>query len=55
MGGRKTKVFTDNISLKYLDTKAQATLKELRWYDTIISIDIELIYKLGCDNLMSDD
>ena len=27
VNGRKTKVFTDNISLKYLDTKAQATPK----------------------------
>ena len=41
VGGRKTKVFTDNISLKYLDTKTQATPKELRWYDTIISMDAE--------------
>ena len=54
VGGRKTKVFTDNISLKYLDTKAQATSKELRWYDTIISMDVELIHKPGRHNLVSD-
>jgi hypothetical protein len=52
--GGKTKVFTDNISLKYLDTKAQSTLKELRWYDTIISMNVELIHKPGQDNLVSD-
>lgn len=52
MGRRKTKVFTDNISLKFLDTKAQATPKQLRWYDTIMSIDVELIFKPGRDNLM---
>lgn len=54
VGGRKTKVFTDNISLKYLDSKAQATPKELRWYDTIISMDVELIHKPGRDNLVPD-
>jgi hypothetical protein len=30
VGGEKTKVFTDNISLKYSDTKAQTIPKELR-------------------------
>ena len=29
VGGRKTKIFTDNILLKYLDTNAQTTPKEL--------------------------
>ena len=48
------KVFTDNISLKYLDLKAQTTPKELRWYDTIISMDVELIHKPGRDNLVPD-
>ena len=52
--GRKTKVFTDNISLKYLDSKAQTTPKELRWYDTIISIVVQLIYKPMLDNLVPD-
>ena len=47
-------VFTDNISLKYLDTKAQTTPKELRWYDMIISMDVELIHKPGRDNLVPD-
>lgn len=52
VGGKKTKVFTDNISLKYLDSKAHATPKELRWYDTIILMDVELIHKPGRDNLV---
>jgi hypothetical protein len=29
VGGKKTKVFTNNISLEYLDKKIQATPKEL--------------------------
>ena len=51
-GGTKIKVLTDNILLKYLDTKAQTTRKELRWYDTIISMDVEFIHKPGRVNLM---
>ena len=54
IGGRKKKVLTNNISIKYLDTKAQAIPKELRWYDTIISMDVELIHKPGRDNLVPD-
>ena len=54
VGGLKTKVFTDNIFLKYLDSKLHASAKELRWYDTIISMDVELIHKLGRDNLVPD-
>ena len=54
MGGLKTKVFMDNISLKYLDSKLHTSAKELRWYDTIISMDVELIYKPGRDNLVLD-
>lgn len=44
----------DNISLKYLDSKLHATPKELRWYDTIISMDVDLIHKPGRDNLVPD-
>jgi hypothetical protein len=54
VGGRKTRVYTDNISLKYMETKMQATPKELRWYDTIVSMDVELIHKLGKDNVVAD-
>lgn len=54
VGGKKTNMFTDNISLKYLDTKAEATPKELMWYDTIISMNVELIHKPWRDNLVPD-
>ena len=54
MGGLKTKVFIDNISLKYLDSKLHASAKELRRYDTTISMDVELIHKPRRHNLVSD-
>jgi hypothetical protein len=50
----ETKVFTYNISIKYLGTKAQASHKELRWYDTIVGSNVVLIHKLGRDNIVPD-
>lgn len=37
---------------KNWDSKGHAALKELRWYDTIISTNVELIHKRGMDNLV---
>ena len=54
LGGRETKVYTDNISLTYFESKAQVTPKELRWYDVIASMNVVLIHKLGRENLVSD-
>ena len=54
LGGEETKVFTDNISLKYFETKAQATPKELRWYDVLASMNVVLIHKPGRENLVLD-
>jgi hypothetical protein len=54
LGSVKTKVFKNNISIKYLDTKAQASQKELRWYDVIVGSNVVLIHKLGRDNVVPD-
>lgn len=40
--------------MKYFDSKTQTSPKELRWYDTIISTDVELIHKLDLENLVLD-
>ena len=54
LGGRETKVYTNNISLKYFESKAQATPKELRWYDVIASMNVVLIHKPRRENLVPD-
>jgi hypothetical protein len=54
LGSMETKVFTDNISIKYLDTKAQASQKELRWYDVIVGSNVVLIHKPGRNNVVPD-
>lgn len=54
LGRIEMKVFTDNISLKYFETKTQATPKELRWYDVLASMNVVLIHKPGRENLVLD-
>lgn len=52
MSGREIKVFIDNISLKYFETKTQAMPKELRWYDVIAFMSVVLIHKPRRENLV---
>lgn len=52
LGGKKTKVYTENISLKYLISKEQASSKELRLHNVIVLMDVKLIHKLSKDNLV---
>lgn len=53
-GMAKTKVYTDNISIKYFETKLQVMLKELKWYDVFLAMNVELIHKPGRENLVPD-
>lgn len=48
----KTKVFIDNIFLKYWNSKIQISLKELQWFDTIVLMDVEFIHKPRKNNLV---
>lgn len=48
----KTKVLIDNISLKYFETQPRTSTKQLRWHDTLVLLDLELIHKLGWDNII---
>jgi hypothetical protein len=47
----ETKVFT-NVSLKYFETQAKASAKQLKWHDTLTLLDMELIHKQGRDNII---
>lgn len=40
--------------LKYLDTNGQISPTKLRWNDTITLMNIELLYKRGHNNLVSN-
>ena len=50
----KTKVYTDNVSLKYFETQTQVSAKQLPWHNTLALIDMELIHKPGPDNVVLD-
>ena len=54
LGLHKTKVYTNNVSLKYFETQAQVSAKQLRWHDTLALMNVDLIYKPGCDNVVLD-
>jgi hypothetical protein len=54
LGFDKTNFFTNNISLKYFENQPKATTKQLQWHDTLALMDIELIHKLGKDNVVLD-
>ncbi len=52
LGFHKTKVFTNNVSLRYFETQPRAMAKELHWHDTLALMDIELIHKHGKNNVV---
>ena len=54
LGLHKTKVYTDNVSLKYFETQAQVSAKQLRWHDTLALMNVDLIHKPGRDNVVPD-
>ena len=54
LGLHKTKVYTDNVFLKYFETQAQVSAKQLRWHDTLALMNVDLIHKLGRDNVVPD-
>jgi hypothetical protein len=54
LGFHETKVFTNNISLKYFETRPKATMKQLQWHDTLAFMDIELIHKPGKNSVVPD-
>ncbi len=52
LGTHKTKVFTDNVSLKYFETQLKVSTKQLRWHNTLALLDVEMIHKLRWDNVV---
>ena len=43
-----------NVSLKYFETQAQVSAKQLRWYDTLALMNVDLIHKPDHDNMVLD-
>jgi hypothetical protein len=54
VGLHKTKVYINNVSLKYFGTHAQVSTKPLRWHDTLALIKVDLIHKVAHENMVWD-
>jgi hypothetical protein len=54
LGFHMTKVNTDNVSLKYFEIQVQMSSKQLKWHDTLALMNLDLIHKLGRDNVIPD-
>jgi hypothetical protein len=46
----KTKVYTDDVSLKYFGTHAQVSAKPLWWHNILVLMKVDLIHNLGHNN-----
>ena len=51
---KHTKVYTDNVSLRYFQSQPKLTPKQARWQDRLAEFDIEIIQKPGKANVMPD-
>ncbi|MCO5612508.1 hypothetical protein L7F22_066776 [Adiantum nelumboides] len=51
---KHTKVYTDNVSLKYFQTQPKLSPKQMRWQGQLAEYDIEIIHKPRKHNVMPD-
>jgi hypothetical protein len=54
VGVHKTKVYTDNVSLKYFGTHARVSAKPLRWHNIWALMKVDLIHNMGHNNMVRD-
>jgi hypothetical protein len=54
LGLHKTKVYTDNVSLKYFGTHVQVRTKPLRWHNILVLMKVDLIHIVGHNNMVQD-
>ena len=54
LGLEYTKVYTDNVSVRYFETQPKITPKQWRWADVLACFNVDLIHKPGWDNVVPD-
>ena len=54
LGLEYTKVYTDNVSVRYFETQPKITPKQWRWADVLACFNVDLIHKPGRDNVVPD-
>ena len=54
LGLEYSKVYMDNVSVRNFETQPKMTSKQWRWADVLASFNVDLILKLGRDNVVPD-
>jgi hypothetical protein len=54
LGLHKTKVYTDNVSLKYFGKHLLVSANPLRWHYTLALMKMDLIHKVAHDNMVRE-
>ena len=54
LGLEYTKVYKDNVSMRYFKTQPNITPKQWRWVDVLACFNVDLIHKPGQDNVVPD-
>ena len=54
LGLEYTKVYTDNVLVRYFETQPKITPKQWRWEDVLACFNVDLIHKPGRDNVVPD-
>ena len=54
LGLEYTKVYTDNVSVRYFETQPKITPKQRRWADVLACFNVDLIHKPERDNVVPD-
>ena len=54
LGLEYTKVYMDNVSVRYFETQPKITPKQWRWTDVLACFNVDLIHKSGRDNVVPD-
>ena len=49
-----TKVYTDNVLVRYFETQPKITPKQWRWADVLACFNVDLIHKPRRDNVVLD-
>ena len=54
LGIEDTKVYTDNVSVRYFETQPKITPKQWQWADVLACFNVDLIHKPGRNNMVPD-
>ena len=52
--GRKCRLITDHASLQFIQTQPSLTPRQARWWETLASYDLEILYRSGDTNVVAD-